>query len=167
MKRAYSSCVVAPMHEMSPRASAGLNIWAASPDPPSLSPAPIMVWISSMNRMTSLADSASFNICRRRSSNCPRYWVPAVSAPIASSTIRRPRSTGGTRACAMRQASPSTIAVLPVPASPSSSGLDFCVRARTITICLISASRPMASPSLPLRARAVRSRPQRSRVGVG
>ena len=48
----YSSSVVAPMHWISPLAKAGLNILEASKEPLA-PPAPTMVWISSMNRMTS------------------------------------------------------------------------------------------------------------------
>ena len=47
-----SSMVVAPMHWISPRASAGLSMLAAS-RLPWAPPAPTMVWNSSMKRMMS------------------------------------------------------------------------------------------------------------------
>ena len=73
----YSSSVVAPMHCSSPRASAGLRMLAAS-IAPSAAPAPIRVCTSSIIRMMSsfcLISSMSF---LRRSSNSPRYLVPAT-----------------------------------------------------------------------------------------
>ena len=59
----------------------------------------------------------------------------------------------------MRRASPSTIAVLPTPGSPMSTGLFFVRRDSTWMTRRISSSRPMTGSSLPLRAASVRSRP--------
>ena len=49
----------------------------------------------------------------------------------------------------MRRASPSAIAVLPTPASPTNSGLFFCRRHSTWIVRLISASRPISGSILP------------------
>jgi hypothetical protein len=64
----YSSKVVAPMHWISPRAKAGLNMLLASKEPLA-PPAPTMVWISSMKRITSGLFSNSFITAFMRSSN--------------------------------------------------------------------------------------------------
>jgi hypothetical protein len=73
----YSFSVVAPTQCSSPRASAGLSMLPASMEPSAL-PAPTMVWISSMNRMTrpSSLDS-SLSTAFRRSSKSPRNLAPA------------------------------------------------------------------------------------------
>ena len=59
----------------------------------------------------------------------------------------------------MRRASPSTIAVLPTPGSPMSTGLFFVRRDSTWMMRRISSSRPMTGSILPARAASVRSRP--------
>ena len=88
----YSSGVVAPMTAMSPRARAGFS---ASPalTPPSLRPRLASRWISSRNRMIPgwLASATTWAI---RSSNWPRYCVPALSEASGSSTIRAPTQRG-------------------------------------------------------------------------
>ena len=58
----------------------------------------------------------------------------------------------------MRWAMPSTIAVLPTPGSPMSTGLFLVRRDSTWMARRISSSRPMTGSSLPLRADSVRSR---------
>ena len=58
----------------------------------------------------------------------------------------------------MRSAMPSTIAVLPTPGSPISTGLFLVRRDSTCIERRISSSRPMTGSSLPLRASSVRSR---------
>ena len=67
----------------------------------------------------------------RRSSNSPRYLVPATSEPMSSVSRRLPISVSGTSPEAMRWARPSTIAVLPTPGSPIRAGL-FLVRRERI-----------------------------------
>ena len=57
----------------------------------------------------------------------------------------------------MRCARPSTIAVLPTPGSPISTGLFLVRRCSTWIARRISSSRPITGSSLPLRARSVRS----------
>ena len=59
----------------------------------------------------------------------------------------------------MRWARPSTIAVLPTPGSPMSTGLFLVRRERTWMTRRISSSRPMTGSSLPCSAASVRSRP--------
>ncbi|MNL75543.1 hypothetical protein D3C87_2013670 [compost metagenome] len=59
----------------------------------------------------------------RRCSKSPRYLVPASSAPMSSEYTTASARISGTSFCVMRQAKPSAIAVLPTPASPTSSGL--------------------------------------------
>ncbi|CAB5569065.1 Uncharacterised protein [Shigella sonnei] len=123
----YSSSVVAPTQCNSPRASAGFSMFPASIAPSAL-PAPTMVCNSSINRMTlpsCLARSLSTPF--KRSSNSPRYFAPATSAPISSASTRRPFNPSGTSPLIIRCARPSTMAVLPTPGSPISTGL-FLVR---------------------------------------
>ena len=57
----------------------------------------------------------------------------------------------------MRCARPSTIAVLPTPGSPISTGLFLVRRCSTWIARRISSSRPITGSSLPWRARSVRS----------
>ena len=74
----YSSKVVAPITRISPLESIGFRIFAAS-IAPSAAPAPISIWISSMNKTTSFAVEASSMQAFRRSSKSPRYFAPAKS----------------------------------------------------------------------------------------
>ena len=78
----YSSRVVAPMHWSSPRDSGGLRMLAASMAP-SAAPAPTSVCSSSMNRTASFVLRSSSMIFLSRSSNSPRYLVPATSEPMS------------------------------------------------------------------------------------
>ncbi len=64
----YSAGVVAPMHRISPRDSAGFRMFAASSDP-SAEPAPTSVCSSSMKTMMFGLSVSSFMIALRRSSN--------------------------------------------------------------------------------------------------
>ncbi len=161
----YSSSVVAPMHWISPRARAGLSTLEAS-IAPSAPPAPTSVCSSSMNRIVFLARRTSFITALIRSSNWPRYFVPATIMARSSTTIRRSSSSSGTLPSTTRWAKPSTMAVLPTPASPSSTGLFLVRRQRIWMARSISFSRPMTGSSLPCRASSVRSRPKLSRAGV-
>ena len=157
----YSSSVVAPMARSSPRASIGLSRLAAS-TAPSAAPAPTIVCSSSMNRITWPSDSwISLRTALRRSSNSPRYLEPASRAPMSSAMTRRSWSDSGTSPSMIRWARPSTIAVLPTPGSPISTGLFFVRRERTWMTRRISSSRPMTGSSLPFSAASVRSRPKR------
>ena len=154
----YSSSVVAPMQCSSPRASAGFSRLDASIAPSAL-PAPISVCISSMNRM--MRPSAEVTSCSTafsRSSNSPRYFAPAISAPMSSDSSFLSFRLSGTSPLTMRSARPSTIAVLPTPGSPISTGLFLVRRDSTWMVRRISSSRPITGSSLPSRAAWVRSR---------
>src|ERR1035437_394606 len=122
----YSSRVVAPMHCSSPRARGGLRMFAAS-IAPSAAPAPTRVCSSSMKRTASLVLRNSSMIFLSRSSNSPRYLVPATSEPMSSVRTRLLRSVSGTSPLTIRWARPSAIAVLPTPGSPIRAGW-FLVR---------------------------------------
>ena len=126
----YSSSVVAPTQCSSPRASAGLSMLPASIAPSAL-PAPTMVCSSSMKTMVSPSSCASsFSTAFSRSSNSPRYFAPASSAAMSSDSTRLFFSVSGTSPLTMRCARPSTIAVLPTPGSPISTGLFLVRRCR-------------------------------------
>src|SRR5438552_142474 len=81
---------------------------------------------------------------------------------MSSAITRRSRSDSGTSLETMRCARPSTIAVLPTPGSPISTGLFFVRRESTWMTRRISSSRPITGSSLPCSAASVRSRPKRS-----
>ena len=160
----YSSRVVAPIIFSSPRASIGLIMLPAS-IAPSAAPAPTMVCNSSTKVITSPAPSAiSFNTAFKRSSNSPRYLAPASIEPMSSEINRLLFKPSGTSPAAMRCARPSTIAVLPTPGSPISTGLFLVRRLSTWMTRRISSSRPMTGSILPSRARWVRSWPYFSRA---
>ncbi|CFS23773.1 Uncharacterised protein [Mycobacterium tuberculosis] len=154
----YSSSVVAPPSRNSPRASIGLIMLPASIAPSPVAPAPTMVCSSSMNVMIWPAEFLmSSRTALSRSSNSPRYLEPATIEPRSSATMVLSRKLSGTSPATMRCARPSTIAVLPTPGSPISTGLFLVRRDSTCTTRRISLSRPMTGSSLPSRARAVRS----------
>ena len=155
----YSSSVVAPTARSSPRASIGFSRLAAS-TAPSAAPAPTIVCSSSRKR--TICPSASctcFSTAFSRSSNSPRYLEPASREPMSRAITRRSRRLSGTSPSTIRCASPSTIAVLPTPGSPISTGLFLVRRERTWITRRISSSRPITGSSLPCSASAVRSRP--------
>ena len=126
----YSSSVVAPIMCSSPRASIGLSMLPASMAP-SAAPAPTTVCSSSTNsRIRPSAAFTSASTALSRSSNSPRYFAPATSAPMSREKIVLSRRPSGTSPRTIRWASPSTIAVLPTPGSPISTGLFFVLRDR-------------------------------------
>ena len=122
----YSAGVVAPMQRISPRESAGFRMLAASSDP-SADPAPTSVCSSSMNTMMFGFSVSSFMIAFRRSSNWPRYFVPATISEMSSARMRLSARKCGTSPQTIFCARPSTMAVLPTPGSPMSTAL-FLVR---------------------------------------
>ena len=155
----YSSSVVAPIMRSSPRASIGLIMLPAS-IAPSAPPAPTMVCNSSTKVMISPSASViSLRTALRRSSNSPRYLAPASIEPMSSEISRLFLSPSGTSPSAMREARPSTMAVLPTPGSPIRTGLFLLRRDSTWMQRRISSSRPMTGSILPLSASAVRSWP--------
>ena len=107
-----------------PLARDGLSILAAS-TAPSAAPAPTIVCISSINKMQSGSFFNSSITFLSLSSNSPLYFVPATNDPISSVTNLLPNNVLGTCPEDIRCASPSTIAVLPTPGSPISTGLFF------------------------------------------
>ena len=106
--------------------------------------------------------ATSLSTALSRSSNSPRYFAPAIRAPMSSAITRRSRSDSGMSPDTIRWARPSTIAVLPTPGSPISTGLFLVRRESTWMTRRTSSSRPMTGSSLPLSAASVRSRPKRS-----
>ena len=141
----------------SPRASAGLSRFAASPCP-AAPPAPISVCASSINRIIGFGDATTSLITDfSRSSNSPFTPAPACSNPRSSVLTDTCFSDGGTSPAAMRNANPSTTAVFPTPASPVRIGLFCRRRVRISTICRISKSRPRMGSIFPALACAVRS----------
>ena len=144
----YSSRVVAPMHWSSPRDSGGLRMLAASMAP-SAAPAPTSVCSSSMNRTASFVLRSSSMIFLSRSSNSPRYFVPATSEPMSRVRTRLLSRMSGTSPATMRWARPSAMAVLPTPGSPMRAGLFLVLRPRIWMTRSISFSRPMTGSSLP------------------
>mmetsp|Transcript_15686 Transcript_15686/g.46300 ORF Transcript_15686/g.46300 Transcript_15686/m.46300 type:complete len:397 (-) Transcript_15686:930-2120(-) len=161
----YSSSVVAPMHCSSPRASAGFKMLAAS-IAPSAAPAPMSVCTSSIIRMMSslcLISSMSFF---KRSSNSPRYLVPATSRPMSSVTTCLPSIVSGTSPLEIFCARPSATAVLPTPGSPMRHGLFLVRRPRIWITRSICFTRPTTGSSLPSIASVVRLVPYSDRVGI-
>ena len=149
-----SSSVVAPTMRSSPRASIGLIMLPASIAESPVAPAPTMVCSSSMK--VTIWPSASVISCRTafsRSSNSPRYLAPATIEPRSSAMRRLPFRLSGTSPATIRWARPSTIAVLPTPGSPISTGLFLVRRDSTWTTRRISLSRPMTGSIFPSRAR--------------
>ena len=139
---------------------------AASIVPSTPAPAPTTVCSSSRKSTTPRSVAVTSSTSRRsRSSNSPRYLVPATSPARSMATTRRPDGPG-TVPAAMRAAMPSTIAVLPTPGSPTSTGLFLVRRPRISRTAATSRSRPTTGSSRPARASAVRSRPKRSSTGV-
>lgn len=94
------------MHCNDPRESAGLKMLEAS-IAPSAAPAPTIVWSSSMKRMTSPAFSISSMTALIRSSNCPRYFVPATIRAMSSVITRFEAISSGTSPFAISCAKPS------------------------------------------------------------
>ena len=161
----YSSKVVAPIHWISPRASAGLKMLEPSIEPDEL-PAPTNVWISSMKIMMSGFSLNSSIITFIRSSNCPRYFVPATIDVKSKRTIRLSFRLRGHSPLKIFMARPSTIAVLPQPGSPMMMGLFFFLRERICAIRLISISLPITGSNLPSDAILIRSFEKLSKTGV-
>src|SRR5207249_2295415 len=161
----YSFSVDAPTHCSSPRASAGFSMLDAS-TAPSAAPAPTSVCSSSMNRMMFRFCAISLMIALSRSSNWPRYFVPAITAAMSSDSTRWSFSASGHWPLAISWARPSTIAVFPTPGSPMSTGLFFLRRERISITRSISFWRPIVGSSWPSAASWVRSRQKWSSAGV-
>ena len=155
----YSFSVVAPIQWSSPLASIGFNKFPAS-IAPSVLPAPTMVWSSSINRiiLPSLF-LTSFKTAFSLSSNSPLYFAPETKAPISSEKIVLFFRLVGTSPFTIRWARPSTIAVLPTPASPINTGLFLVFLESIIMVSRISPSRPITGSILFFFASSTRSVP--------
>lgn len=110
---------------------------------PSAAPAPTMVCISSTNRITLPARRISWSKSRTRSSNSPRYLVPATKFAMLRLRSRLSRSCTGTRPATIRCARASAMAVFPTPGSPMRAGLFLFFRLRMPMTASSSRSRPM------------------------
>ena len=117
--------------------------------PPDAAPAPIKVWISSMNKIALGFPCRDLITPLRRCSKSPRYLVPASNAPISKEYTMASDKISGTSFWVMRQAKPSAIAVLPTPASPTNSGLFLRLRHKIWMVRSTSYSRPMRGSILP------------------
>ena len=109
-----------------------------------------------MKTIAPLAFSSSITRFRR-SSNWPRYIVPATREPTSSWSTRFLSRSAGTSPSMIRCARPSTMAVLPTPGSPIRAGLFLVRRAKIWMTRSISFCRPMTGSSFPASAREVRS----------
>ena len=69
--------------------------------------------------------AASLRTALSRSSNSPRYFAPATSAPRSRAKTVLSRRPSGTSPLLIRCASPSTIAVFPTPAHRSAPGCSW------------------------------------------
>ena len=131
---------------------------------PSVLPAPTRLCISSIKRIICpFLSFTSFKTALSLSSNSPRYLAPAIREPISSSIRSLSFKDKGTSPLNILQASPSTIAVLPTPGSPMSTGLFLVLRDKISTTRLISSSRPITGSTLPFLTSSTRLRPYFSR----
>ena len=133
---------------------------------PGVPPAPIIVCISSINTIISGCSFNSLSKAFIRSSNCPRYLVPATIDAISSATIFLLNSTGDVFRCTISCARFSTMALLPTPGSPISIGLFFFLRQRISARRRISRSLPTTGSSNPSLAALVKSVEKLSSIGV-
>ena len=137
------------MHLSCPLDKAGLSKLEASKVPPEAAPAPMRVWISSMNNTALGLSFKDFKTPFKRCSKSPRYLVPASKAPISREYTTASARISGTSFWVMRQAKPSAMAVLPTPASPTNSGLFLRRRHRIWMVRSTSYSRPISGSILP------------------
>ena len=155
----YSFRVVAPMQRSSPLAIIGFRRLPASMAP-SVAPAPTTVCTSSMNSKICPSDlTTSLRTDFSLSSNSPRYLAPATRAPISRENSVLFFRDSGTSPATIRRARPSTMAVLPTPGSPISTGLFLVRRDKISMVRRISSSLPITGSSLPCLATWVRSLP--------
>ena len=110
--------------------------------------------------------SNSFITAFMRSSNCPRYFVPATKLAKSKVTTRLLNNIRDTFFWIIRKANPSAIADFPTPGSPISSGLFFFRRLNIWETRSISFSRPTTGSNFPSSAISVKSLPKLSRTGV-
>ena len=106
----------------------------------------------------------SFKTFFKRSSNSPRYLAPATKLAISSSHIVLSFKLLGTSPLTILRASPSTIAVLPTPGSPISTGLFLVLRDKILVILLISSSLPITGSIFPFFTSSMILRPYFSKT---
>ena len=119
-----------------------------------------------MNKITSSFFSSSFITAFIRSSNCPRYFVPATKLAKSNVTTRLLKRIRETLRFTILKARPSAIADLPTPGSPIKSGLFFFLLLNIWETRSISFSLPTTGSNFPSSACAVKSRPKLSKTGV-
>ena len=143
----------------SPLASSGFNMLPAS-SAPSVLPAPTIVCSSSINSiiLPSL-DFTSLSTALSLSSNSPRNFAPAISAPRSSEKIVWFLRLSGTSPLTILSAKPSAMAVLPTPGSPIKQGLFLVLRESILITLRISSSLPITGSSLCSLARCTKSVP--------
>ena len=106
-----------------------------------------------MNKMISpLLSPTSLITDFNLSSNSPLYFAPAIKRPISRAKITFDLRFSGTSPEIILFANPSTIAVLPVPGSPTRMGLFFVLLDKICSVLRISSSRPITGSNLLLRA---------------
>ena len=161
----YSSIVVVPISWISPLASIGFKIFAAS-IAPSAEPAPTIVWISSINKIIFPAFFTSARAFFILSSKSPLYLAPATIPEISMLKTSLSLNISGTSPIAIFSANPSTIAVFPTPDSPIKHGLFLVLLDKIcITLC-ISSFLPITGSNFPSNAFFVKSSPNWFKVGL-
>ena len=155
---------MAPISLISPLASCGLRMLAASMAP-SAAPAPTMVCSSSIKRMTFPFAAASCKQFFSRSSKSPRYLAPDSSAGRSKANRCLSCKECGTLPSRIILAMPSAIAVFPTPASPIRQGLFLVRRVKIRISCCNSLSLPMMGSYRFSQAGSVIHFPYRNRLG--
>ena len=112
--------------------------------------------------MMSSCSSISLKSFFTRSSNSPRYFVPATNEAISKLIILLFFKANGTSLKAIICANCSTIAVFPTPASPIKIGLFFVLLAKISRILFNSFSLPITGSNSPCFAFFVKSVPNSS-----
>ena len=139
------------MQRRFPRANAGFSI-ERNEKVSSASSVEQAVWNSSMNKTASVPfEVCSSNILMMsvvRCSNSPLFRVPAIS-PFRSSSKISTSCRCAEDFSKILCASSSTMAVLPVPASPTNMQLGLRLRRSETDTFLISSSRPTARSLMP------------------
>ena len=91
----------------------------------------------------------SFKTAFNLSSNSPRYLAPAIKAPISNDQIVLSFKLFGISPLIILVASPSIMAVLPTPGTPTRTGLFLVFLDNILVILRISSSLPMTGSILP------------------
>ena len=150
-------CADAP--RISPRDSAGLRMLAASSDPFGRARADQGVQLVDEHDDVRVLGELLFMIAFSRSSNWPRYFVPATMSEMSRARMRLSARKCGTSPQTIFWPSPSTMAVFPTPGSPMRTALFFVRRQSTCWTCLVDLWwRPTSGSSWFFIAASVRSR---------